>query len=144
MKFVGQIFEVTTQLPTKTFTDADKDLLRTRFIEDYESEFGSGTAWTEAEILLVNSRVKAVGRTEAQEAQELLIGAEDASSSTREGVDPATGERGRIDVHRGFSAIGKADGPCLLEEPDTTVYVPRGATVSLIDGGHFAVRLDAQ
>ena len=144
MKFVGQIFEVTTRLPTKTFTDEDKELLRSRFIEDYEVEFGSGTAWTEAEILLVNSRVKAVGRTDAQEAREVVIGAEETSSGAREGIDPATGERGRIDVHRGFSAIGKADGPCLLEEPDTTVYVPRGASVSLIDGGHFAIRLDAQ
>lgn len=144
MKFVGQIFEVTTRLPRKTFGEEDKELLRQRFIEDYEAEFGTGTAWTEAEILLVNSRVKAIGRTEAQQVTETGFGAEQHVSSTRESVDPATGQRHLLQVHRGSSTLGKADGPCLIEEPDTTVHVPTGATAELTDGGHFVIRLDAE
>ena len=66
MKFVGQIFEVTTTLPPGPFSEADKEGLRTQFVKDYESEFGTGTAWTEAELLLVNSRVRAVGHSEVQ------------------------------------------------------------------------------
>lgn len=143
MKFMGQIFEVTTRLPSKTFSEEDKDLLRQRFIEDYETEFGSGTAWTEAEILLVNSRVKAIGRTEAQKITDTGSDGERHVVRKRECVDPATGRRGPVDVHRGFSALGQAHGPCLLEEPDTTVYVPAGARVELVDGGHFSVRLNA-
>lgn len=143
MKFMGQIFEVTTRLPTKEFGEADKEVLRSRFIEDYEAEFGTGTAWTEAEILLVNSRVKAIGRTEAQKASEVALD-ETYTYDARDSVDPVTGRRCKIDVHRGFSVKGQATGPCLLEEPDTTVYVPSGATASVVDGGHFAIRFDSE
>ncbi|WP_020495925.1 hydantoinase/oxoprolinase family protein [Sciscionella marina] len=143
MKFLGQIFEVTTRLPSKSFGDADKDLLRRRFIEDYEAEFGAGTAWTEAEILLVNSRVKAIGRTEAQQITDNGGTDERHSVERRDCVDPASGQRRVIEVHRGFGALGKAAGPCLLEEPDTTVYVPAGAVVEVVDGGHFSITLNA-
>ncbi|KIH98059.1 5-oxoprolinase [Streptomonospora alba] len=143
MKFLGQIFEVTTRLPSKVFDDEDKDVLRRRFIEDYEAEFGVGTAWTEAEVLLVNSRVKAVGRTEAQRITDSGSGGEQHFDDARECVDPVTGERRSVEVHRGFGALGAAHGPCLLEEPDTTVYVPAGAVVEVVDGGHFSIRLNA-
>lgn len=141
MKFLGQIFEVTTRLPTTSFGEDDKDTLRHRFIDDYEAEFGSGTAWTEAEILLVNSRVRAIGRTDNQAEHSEARDEEQHCATTREVVDPLTGNRQRVDVHRGFSALGKADGPCLLEEPDTTVYVPAGAHVQVTEEGHFLVRL---
>lgn len=142
MKFVGQIFEVTTRLPAGTFGEADKDALRAQFIADYEEEFGTGTAWTEAEILLVNSRVRAVGRSDVQTVDQVAdIGEERHELSRREVIEPLTGERVEADVHRGFGALGRADGPCLLEEPDTTVYVPGGATVELTGGGDFLLRL---
>jgi N-methylhydantoinase A len=144
MKFVGQIFEVTTRLPAGTFTEADKEALRAQFIADYEEEFGAGTAWTETEILLVNSRVRAIGRSEVQAVHD--VGAAEAEihqASRRSIIEPLTGKRTEVDVHRGFGALGRASGPCLLEEPDTTVYVPTGATVELTDSGHFLMRLDA-
>jgi len=141
MKFAGQIFEVTTRLSGERFGEDDKDELRRRFIADYEAEFGSGTAWTEAEILLVNSRVRAIGRTDAQDIVD-DADAEDHRLDQREIVDPATGRPVTVDVHRGFRTVGKANGPCLLEEPDTTVFIPAGATVEVVDGGHFLIRLD--
>lgn len=142
MKFVGQIFEVTTRLPAGPFREADKDALRARFIADYEEEFGVGTAWTEAEILLVNSRVRAIGRSEVQIAGAGSDTEEERHAlSRREVLEPLTGERLEVDVHRGFGALGRAVGPCLLEEPDTTVYVPHGATVELTDSGDFLLSL---
>jgi N-methylhydantoinase A len=144
MKFVGQIFEVTTRLPAGTFTEADKDELRARFIADYEDEFGAGTAWTETEILLVNSRVRAIGRSDVQQVSPVdAADAETHETGRRSIIEPLTGKRTEVDVHRGFAGPGRAAGPCLLEEPDTTVYVPTGATVELTDGGHFLMRLDA-
>ncbi|WP_369134844.1 hydantoinase/oxoprolinase family protein [Modestobacter sp. I12A-02662] len=140
MKFAGQIFEVTTRLTGERFEEADKEELRRRFIADYEAEFGSGTAWTEAEILLINSRVRAIGRTDAQRITD-DVDTEEHQLLSREIVDPATSRPVTVDVHRGFRATGKADGPCLLEEPDTTIYVPAGASVEVVDGGHFLIRL---
>lgn len=142
MKFVGQIFEVTTRLPAGTFCEDDKEALRARFIADYEEEFGDGTAWTEAEILLVNSRVRAIGRSDVQTV-DLVAGTDEERHelARRYVIEPLTGERAEIDVHRGFGALGRATGPCLLEEPDTTVYVPGGATVELTAAGDFLLRL---
>ncbi|MGV9967803.1 hydantoinase/oxoprolinase family protein [Streptomyces olivaceus] len=142
MKFVGQIFEVTTRLPAGTFGEADKEALRARFVADYEEEFGDGTAWSEAEILLVNTRVRAVGRSEVQTTAGDAAAVEERHvPGRREVLDPLTGERLEVDVHRGFGALGRASGPCLLEEPDTTVYVPGGASVELTDAGDFLLRL---
>ncbi|NIK58564.1 hydantoinase/oxoprolinase family protein [Kribbella shirazensis] len=142
MKFVGQIFEVTTRLPAGTFGEQDKEALHAQFIADYEEEFGAGTAWTEAGILLVNSRVRAIGRSDVQTV-ELVAGAEAErhERSRRRVIEPLTGERVELEVHRGFGALGHAGGPCLLEEPDTTVYVPSGATAELTGSGDFLLRL---
>lgn len=142
MKFVGQIFEVTTRLPAGTFGEADKDTLRAQFLADYEEEFGAGTAWTETEILLVNSRVRAIGRSDVQAVEYDVSASEERHELTRRQVlEPTTGVRTEIDVHRGFGALGHAEGPCLLEEPDTTVYVPTGATAQLTDSGDFLLTL---
>lgn len=146
MKFVGQIFEVTTTLPPGPFTESDKAELQRRFVEDYESEFGTGTAWTEAELLLVNSRVRAVGHSEIQSTQTLSSVADqrdDAATFTRTILEPH-GDWVEVDVYRNFSAIGSAQGPCLLEEPDTTIYVPSGASVEMTPQGHFLISLGAK
>ncbi|MFH8462490.1 hydantoinase/oxoprolinase family protein [Streptomyces sp. NPDC017991] len=144
VKFMGQIFEVTTRLPAGTFGEADKAALRTQFVADYEEEFGAGTAWAEADILLVNSRVRAIGRSDVQKVERVAGSDERHELSRRKVLEPLTGKRLEIDVHRGFGALGRAEGPCLLEEPDTTVYVPSGATVALTDGGDFLMRLAAR
>ncbi|GLV74424.1 hydantoinase/oxoprolinase family protein [Streptomyces hygroscopicus] len=143
MKFAGQIFEVTTRLRSGTFTEADKDELRARFVADYEKEFGTGTAWTETDILLVNSRVRAVGRSDVQQVRRSAEAGEETHTLLRRTIlEPATGARTEVDVHRGFAALARAKGPCLLEEPDTTVLVPTGATVELTEAGHFLIRLE--
>lgn len=142
MKFTGQIFEVTTRLPLKKFGEQDKGLLRERFIEEYEAEFGTGTAWTEAEVQLVNSRIKAVGRTEAQKITYSEEN-DDHSFDTRRCIDPDTGAWRSVEVYRGFTSLGRALGPCLLEEPDTTIWVPEGASAEVTEDGHFLIRLES-
>ncbi|GAA5064531.1 hydantoinase/oxoprolinase family protein [Nocardia callitridis] len=144
MKFSGQIFEVTTRLPATTFTDADKDALRQRFIEDYESEFGLGTAWTEAEILLINARVRATGFSDVQAVTHQVDDSREVTTTRREIIDPTTAERVEVDVHRDiFHASAPISGPCVLEEPDTTIFVPRGATLR-VAADHLLIELGAQ
>ncbi|MGW5381046.1 hydantoinase/oxoprolinase family protein [Nocardia sp. NPDC003963] len=141
MKFAGQIFEVTTRLPDTAFTEADKDALRRRFIEDYEAEFGLGTAWTEAEILLINARVRAIGISEVQEVTRSGDEAATVTTTRREIIDPTTAERLEVDVHRNiFHAAEPVPGPCVLEEPDTTIFVPRGATLR-VGADHLLIEL---
>ncbi|KJF22895.1 hydantoinase/oxoprolinase family protein [Rhodococcus sp. AD45-ID] len=140
MKFAGQIFEVTTKLPAEAFTESDKDVLRQRFIEDYEAEFGLGTAWAEAEVVLMNARVRAVGVSEVLDVQASKNEGVHSAYS-REIVDPMTGERITVDVHRNATALTEPfHGPCILEEPDTTIFIPQGAVVEN-GADHLLIRL---
>ena len=129
MKFAGQVFEVTTRLPDEAFTDALKDRVRRQFIVDYESEFGSGTAWTEADILVTNTRIKGIGRLGS--ASEGLVRAEIEPQHTRKRTitEPMTRETVEVDVHRGVPLGEQRSGPCIVEEPDTNLYVPAGSTI---------------
>jgi len=130
MKFAGQVFEVTTTLPRDAFTDALKDDVRQRFIADYEREFGAGTAWTEAEIVVTNTRVKGIGRFGSDADLPLRLTVErDGGQRRREIVEPMTGARREVEIHRGLAPGETREGPCVVEEPDTNIYVPDGATV---------------
>lgn len=141
MKFAGQIFEVTTQLPGTAFTDADKDGLRARFIEDYEAEFGLGTAWTEAEILVINTRVRAIGISDVQEVTSTDSEGDQMVTTQREIIDPGTADRITVDVHRNiYQSQDPITGPCVLEEPDTTIFVPQGATLRVRED-HLLIEL---
>jgi N-methylhydantoinase A len=141
MKFAGQVFEVTTRLPDEALTDALKQRVREQFIADYETEFGSGTAWTEAEILVTNTRVRGIGRFSANGGAPVRTVVEDVAGRTREIVEPITGVRREVDVHRGLALGGRCDGPCLVEEPDTSVYVPDGATISRDAQANYVIEL---
>ncbi|MEU6573635.1 hydantoinase/oxoprolinase family protein [Streptomyces sp. NPDC046805] len=144
MKFVGQIFEVTTTLPQGPIGEPAKRQIRERFIRDYEAEFGAGTAWSESPIALINARVRAVGRSEAlpRVAGSRDGGVTSSESYQRRIVDPATGRHRVVDVHRGITPGQPVSGPCLLEEPDTTVYLPAGAEAELSHTGDLLIALD--
>ena len=143
MKFAGQIFEVTTRLPAEPLTDASKTSLRDRFVRDYEAEFGTGTAWTESEVLVINSRIRALGRSESlvSDAETVLGPTAGTSQYERPVIDPTDGSTSNITVHRGFAAVREASGPCILEETDTTIYVPAGASASMNDAGDIFIKL---
>lgn len=155
MKFVGQIFEVTTTLPPGPIDERAKDEIRRRFTRDYEAEFGTGTAWSESPIALINARIRAVGTSQA-----LPRATSSTDSGTDSGipaqsyqrrtiyqrgiVDPATGRPIEVDVHRGITPGNPVAGPCLLEEPDTTIWVPAGAQAELSPTGDLLIQLDIQ
>ena len=145
MKFAGQVFEVTTTLPEAAFTDALKDDVRQRFIADYEKEFGAGTAWTEAEIVVTNTRVKGIGRFGSDADAPLRLTVEEGGGQrTREIVEPMTGARRTVEVHRGLAPGERRDGPCVVEEPDTNIYVPDGAVVQRDAHANYVIDLPAR
>ena len=144
MKFAGQVFEVTTRLPEDAFTDALKDEVRSQFISDYETEFGSGTAWTEAEILVTNTRVKGIGRMGSDGEAPVRIVLDPDAGRRREIIEPMTGERREVDVHRGLPRGASRPGPCIVEEPDTNLYVPAEATIRRDEHANYVIDLPAR
>lgn len=145
MKFAGQIFEVTTRLPDTAITEDTKKQIRTQFIKDYEAEFGAGTAWTESKVLLINTRIRASVKSSSigGDAHAAVSTAEQVETYEREILDPETGNKVMVPVYRSFTGLGEAHGPCLIEEVDTTVYVPGDASVSLTADGHIVIEFDS-
>ncbi|MBA4867147.1 hydantoinase/oxoprolinase family protein [Streptomyces sp. PSKA54] len=143
MKFAGQIFEVTSRFPNEPITEALKDQLRSQFVRDYESEFGTGTAWTESEVQLINCRVRALGRSDTAElgGDNVISIPQETDRYDREIINPSDGRPTPVTVYRGFAAVREAEGPCILEEIDTTVFVPAGAKASMNDQGDVIVSL---
>jgi len=141
MKFAGQVFEVMTHLPSGPLTEDQKGDLRDRFIADYEREFGSGTAWTEAEILVTNVRMKGIGRLGSAGGAPVRTVVDGSDGRSREIVEPMTGERRTVDVFRGVPLGERREGPCLVEEPDTSLYVPDGATIARDQQGNYVIDL---
>lgn len=145
VKFVGQIFEVTTQLPSGALTADVQQAVLARFVEDYETEFGTGTAWTEADVQVINIRVKATGRTDRPElTEEPAAGGAHRETYRRDIIDPVTGRYGPVTVLRGRPATGTVSGPCVIEEPDTTIYLPAGAVATSLPNGDLRIHLDPQ
>jgi N-methylhydantoinase A len=135
-KFAGQAFEVTVPLHAGALTEADREALIGAFTRSYERLYGPGTAWEGFPVLMLNARVTATGRVvspalvaEAPDGRT----AEDARTGGRTVVVPETGRREPVPVYRGGGLRpGMAvEGPALIDEVDTTVYVPAAARLEV-------------
>jgi len=62
LKYSGQVFEITVDIPERLLTDQDISDIKARFEETYDSLYGKGTGWKEAGIDVVNFRIDAIGQ----------------------------------------------------------------------------------
>lgn len=137
MKFSGQIFDATTKL-SKPLGEDDVAEIRLRFTHDYEAEFGEGTAWTEAPIQVTNLRLRGIGRFALVDAA--IAGGASLShteKAERHIYDPMLGQSIIVPVLRGFASHDRFAGPLIIEEPDTTIYVPTGMVASRDEHGNY-------
>src|SRR5205823_2280189 len=132
VKWAGQIFEIAIPLPSGTLTDDDRAVVTGRFLEAYERLYGKGTAWEGFPAVMLNARATATGRVPkpARRAQPLESASPDAAVTTeREVLLPDGGVRKLVPIYRGGKLRpGMAlAGPAVVEDVDTTVWVPPGA-----------------
>ena len=136
VKWAGQIFEIAIPLPSGTLTDDDRAVVTGRFLEAYERLYGKGTAWEGFPAVMLNARATATGRVPkpARRAQPLESASPDAAVTTeREVLLPDGGVRKLVPIYRGGKLRpGMAlAGPAVVEDVDTTVWVPPGAGLRL-------------
>ena len=84
LRYCGQIFEITIDVPSKALQERDITVLGTAFEEAYDDLYGKGTGWKEAGIEVVNFRVDAVG----------LMRKPTAEKNPLVGGDPLEGQKG--------------------------------------------------
>lgn len=138
LKFQGQIFELTVPLPDGTIDRAAMEELAERFPAMYEAEYGRGTAWVDAGVVMMAVRVEATAHTRKYRYESGVGGDHTAGSAVRTSSTitvPATREQVDIPVLNGdvLREGEEVHGPALIEKPQTTVFLPENSR-GVIDG----------
>jgi N-methylhydantoinase A len=143
-KFLGQSFDIPISLPGRALTEADRESLQANFLGEYTRVYGPGAAWEGFPVRLETARVVATG----QRAKPPLVAAATDSRSPQ--------ARDRREIHIGNNVV-MADafdgpslepgaliaGPALIDDVDTTVFVPDGVQLD-VDGLHnYVLSLEA-
>ena len=131
-QFKGQVYELPVDLPARPLTDADGPALAEEFRALYERVYGEGTAWKHVPTQLVSVTVTVVGRRPrpAQGAAAPAPADPDTLVTAHRDVYlPDARRRERVPVYDGrrFTVGTEVAGPAIIDESDTTIYVPPDA-----------------
>jgi len=133
LRYKGQVHQVSIDVPTTELTEDDLDDLLDRWEEKYESLYGSGSTYADAQVELVNQRVLVSAETTDPRLTAQGTTDWDPGIGTRDVYWPAPSEFVETDIYDGeLIEPGMAiDGPAVVQLPDTTVTVRphQGATV---------------
>ena len=144
LQFAGQAFEVTVPLPAGELTDEHRGELAQAFLAEYERLYGPGTAWEGFPVLMLNARVTATGAVPRPTFRAVSSNGGDpakANAIQRELLEVESGERVQAPSYRGLHPGAQIDGPALIEDVDTTIYVPPGAVARADEYGNYRVRV---
>ena len=142
IRYRGQAFELVVDLPVGPYSEASKSALLEAFEKTYIDAFTRTPPATEVEI--INIRVSA---TLDVSSQSQLQSSEDAnpnqSSVTRLAYFPENGTKVETPVYQRASlAIGQTiSGPAIIEEPESTLIVGPGGTLSKNASGNIVVEI---
>ena len=135
LRFHGQAYELTLPMPDRVLIEDDAPAIFDQFLAHYERTYGEGTAWKGVPASLINYSVTVIGRGQ----RPTLNGgghANGASNSLvreeREVFLPAERRRAPVPVidDASFGVGVEVEGPAIIDEGDTTVYVPPGTTAT--------------
>jgi N-methylhydantoinase A len=135
LRFQGQDYELTLPLPDRPLTAEDADDLTTRFYALYEQTYGEGTTWKGVPVTLVNYSVTVTGRQARPEVPTAHLNGhkpEDARREVRSVYLPSEGAARDVPIYDGAHCGPgiELQGPAIIDESDTTIYVPPGTTAA--------------
>jgi N-methylhydantoinase A len=133
LRFQGQEYELTLAMPDRSLTADDLDVLSADFLALYERTYGEGTAWKGVPATMVNYSVTAIGRQQRPDWSVAALNghtADDARKAVRSVYLPDLHERAEIPIYAGERCGPgiRIDGPAIIDETDTTIYVPTATT----------------
>lgn len=131
VRFAGQVWEITVPLAEGTLTSGDLLELAAAFPATYERAYGEGTAWEGSEVLLANLTLRTVvPRRDPTYATPPEAQGELSSALKQERLVllPGESEHASVAVYEGdrFGAGLLVEGPAVIDEHDTTIFVPPG------------------
>ena len=133
VRFQGQAYELTMEMPDRTLTEEDAPALFDAFLKTYEQTYGEGTAWKGVPASLINYSVTVTGRQGRPDLAKVAAQADlgtPAPRETRRVFLPSQREWADVPVigEEHFPVGMKVEGPAIIDENDTTIYVPPGTT----------------
>jgi N-methylhydantoinase A len=148
VRYYGQTPYINLPLDAPPATEADLEALLDRYESRYLQEFGYVLPRDFATIEFVNARVVALGITERVRLprSDSAGSADDARSGNRqvyfdeaaEFVPTAVYDRSRL--HRGATF----DGPAVVEQADSTVLLPPGASAEVDEYLNLVITVDGR
>jgi N-methylhydantoinase A len=135
LRFHGQAYELTLPMPDRVLVEDDASTIFDRFLAHYERTYGEGTAWKGVPASLINYSVTVIGRGQRPTLNGTGHANGAGSSLVREEREvflPAERRRERVPIidDASFGVGTEVEGPAIIDEGDTTVYVPPGTTAT--------------
>ncbi|WP_028271812.1 hydantoinase/oxoprolinase family protein [Arthrobacter sp. UNC362MFTsu5.1] len=145
LRYRGQSFELSIVLPDRALTESDATDIAAQFATTYEETYGSGTAWKDVPVVMVNVSVTAVGSFPRPPEQGPVTGdaLESAELGRRLICLPETRERVEVAIYAASRLEpGMAvSGPTIIDAGDTTIYVPVDCELRLDQYGNFVMEV---
>ena len=142
LRFVGQGYELITELPTGPYAAATESGIRQAFLASYERVFSRRTAVGAIEV--INIRVSVTGTAAGDRLDPTVP--KIASGDPRTGTRRARFGRQDYDVpvldRRRLLAGTEVSGPAIVEESMSTLLIPPGARATVEADGNIAILLD--
>jgi N-methylhydantoinase A len=146
MRFAGQSFDVTVELPERPITDDDREPLLDAFRNRYADLYGAGSVWEEFPVVLMTARV--IARSARPKPAMATIDSSaltvtNARRARRQSFVPDLERFEDVDCYEASALpVGEiVSGPCIVEDVDTTVFVPSDAALERDEYGNLEVRL---
>jgi N-methylhydantoinase A len=142
IRFGWQVHELAVPVPDGNLNADDVDRMTADFEEKYESRYGKGAGYSEAEYELAVSWCSGVGRTRSPAMQEPEATDETPTAGASRDVFWVGADRQvATDVYYP-DAVGPGmalDGPAVVQMTDTTIAVPPGASCEVDAYGNFVI-----
>jgi N-methylhydantoinase A len=132
LRFVGQMQDLVVPMPARPLSREDLAQAEADFLKIYERVYGSGTAWRGSPIQLTNYTV--TGTAPGVRVQPPPVAVEPADPGAIEKARrsvflPSTRAWEEVPIYDGarFTPGTEVSGPCVIDEVDTTLFLPPGA-----------------
>jgi N-methylhydantoinase A len=145
LRYVGQEHALQIRIETPDMLTVDLSVVRERFHEEHDQRYGQ--AASEEQLEIVNLRLVLTALREDTLAERWLTEkwepTETVPETARDVVydDPAKPLRARVLWRPSMPAGMQIIGPAVIEEPNSTILIHPGDTVTVTRSGHLIVDL---
>jgi N-methylhydantoinase A len=136
MRFCGQVFDISVEMPLKDLTADDIEITKTAFEDAYDRIYGKGTGWKDAGVEAVSFRLDATGNMPKPKLKEhdlVSTSSEVACSGSGTCYFTETGGFVSAPVYDGNRLLPgmRVDGPGMIAMHSTSAIVGPGLLASV-------------